>query len=152
LLATRKIHYSDPATWKGERIMLGLLTTVGVIAGLTGLSPAADVDLAGNKKLHAAHGLITDVATDGTSFTLQIHPHKKKNAPAPATAPALVEKKLKIDKDTKVEFVSGKKGERVFTPAGVSDIHKGEHVIVVFRAGQTEVVDKVTIVKHKKKV
>lgn len=134
--------------------MLGCywLTTLGIFAGLTGLTWAADAAVAGKKKLHAAHGLITDVAMDGSTFTLQIHPHKKKNAPAPATPPATVEKKFKVDKDTKVEFASGKKGERIFTPASVSDLHKGDHVIVVIRAGQTDLVDKVAIVKHKKKV
>lgn len=134
--------------------MLGcrLFTTVGVIVSLTGFCTAADTDGAGKNKLHAAHGLITDVATDGNTFTLQVTPHKKKNAPAPATPPATVEKKFKVDKDTKVEFVSGKKGEREFKSAAISDIHKGEHVIVVFRAGQADVVDKVAIVKHKKKL
>jgi hypothetical protein len=62
-----------------------------------------------------------------------------------------VEKKFKIDKDTKILFVSGKKGERQFTPATFTDLHKGEHVAVVFRAGQSDLADKVVIVKHKKK-
>jgi len=128
-----------------------LLTTLGLIAGLTGLTPAADADGAGKNKLHAAHGLITDVATDGSTFTVKVRPHKNKNAPAPATPPATVEKKFKVDKDTKVEFVTGKKGEREYKAASTSDIHKGEHVLVVMRAGQTDLADKVVIVQHKKK-
>jgi hypothetical protein len=127
------------------------LTTVSIIVASMGLGSTANADGAGKNKLHAAHGLITEVATDGSSFTLQVHPHKKKNAPAPATPPAIIEKNFKVDKDTKVEFVTGKKGEREFKPAAVSDIHKGEHVLVVMRAGQTDLADKVVIVRHKKK-
>src|SRR5713101_9561715 len=102
--------------------MLGcrLLTTLGVFVALTGFCTAADADGAGKNKLHATHGLITDVASDGNTFTLQVTPHKKKNGPAPATPPATVEKKIRVDKETKVEFVSGKKGEREFKPAAVS--------------------------------
>ncbi len=127
-----------------------LFTTVGVIAVLAGFASTADADGSGKIKLHAAHGLITDVSSDGNTVTILVHPHKKKNTPAPATPPATVERKFKIDKDTKVEFVSGKKGEREFKPAAASDIHKGEHVIVVFRAGQNGVANKVAIVKHNK--
>ena len=58
---------------------------------------------------------------------------------------------FKIDKDTKIQFVSGKKNERQFTPATFADLHKGEHVLVIFRAGQSDLADKVAIVKHKKK-
>jgi hypothetical protein len=127
-----------------------LLTTLGVIISLATLASTADAG-GGKKKLHAAHGRVTDVATDGNTFTMEVRPHQKKNAPAPATPPAPVEKKFKVDKDTKVEFVNGKKGERTFTPAAVSDIQKGSHIIVVFRTGQAEIADKVIIAKHKKK-
>ncbi|HEV2949052.1 MAG TPA: hypothetical protein VGX70_16880 [Gemmataceae bacterium] len=132
--------------------MLGcrLLTTAGVIIALAAFASTANAG-GGKKKLHAAHGRVTDVASDGSTFTLEVRPHKNKNAPVPATPPAPVEKKFKVDKDTKVEFVSGKKGEREFTPAAVSDIHKGEHVLVVMRTGQADMADKVVIVKHKKK-
>ena len=123
---------------------------VGMIVSMAGLNSPAAAEVVVKQKLHAAHGRVTNVAADGTTFTLQIQPHKKKNAPAPATPPAPVEKTFKLDKNTKVEFVSGKKNEREFKPAAVSDIHKGERVIVVLRSGQTDVVDKVAIVKHKK--
>src|ERR1700687_3883263 len=124
-----------------------LLSSFGVIIALASFATTADADGGGKNKLHAAHGVVTDAASDGSSFTLQVHPHKKKNAPAPAAPAAIVEKKFKVDKDTKLEFVSGKKGEREYKPATASDIHKGEHVIVVFRAGQTDLADKVAILK-----
>jgi hypothetical protein len=120
-----------------------------MIVSLAGLTSPDTATIVIKQKVHAAHGRVTQVAADGTSFTVQIQPHKKKNAPAPATPPVTVEKKFTIDKNTKIEFVRGKKGERVFTPAAVSDIHKGEHVIVHMRPGQSEVVDRVAIVKHK---
>jgi hypothetical protein len=128
-----------------------LLTTVGVMVALAGFTRAEDTDGGGAKKqYHAARGRVTDVASDGSTITVEVRPHQKKNVPAPATPPATVEKKFKIDKDTKILFVSGKKGERQFTPATFADLHKGEHVVVVFRAGQTDLADKVAIVKHKK--
>jgi hypothetical protein len=136
-----------------ERPMVScrLFTTFGVIVGLAGFTSTADADGGGKNKLHATHGLITDVSADGNTITILVHPHKKKNSPAPETPPATVERKFKIDKDTKVEFVSGKKGEREFKPATASDLHKGEHVAVVFRTGQDGIADKVVIAKHKKK-
>jgi hypothetical protein len=126
------------------------LTTAVVIISLAAFASTAEAG-GGKKKLHAAHGRVTDVASDGSTFTMEVRPHQKKNAPAPATPPTPIEKKFKVDKDTKVEFVSGKKGERTFTPAAVSDIQKGSHIIVVFRKGQADVADKVVIAKHKKK-
>jgi len=145
-------HHEKLATWKGEPHMFGcrLLTTASVIVALAAFASTADAG-GGKKKLHAAHGRVTDVASDGSTFTMEVRPHQNKNVPAPATPPVPVEKKIKVDKDTKVEFVSGKKGEREFTPAAVSDIHKGSHIIVVFRTGQADVADKVVIAKHKKK-
>ena len=129
-----------------------LLTTLGVVVVLAGFTWAEDGDGGGaKKKHHAAHGLVTDVASDGSAITVAVRPHHKKNAPAPATPVTPVEKKFKIDKETKILFVSGKKGERQFTPATFADLHKGEHVAVVFRAGQSDLADKVVIVKHKKK-
>jgi hypothetical protein len=128
-----------------------LLTTVGVMVALVGFSSEADADGGGaKKKHHVVHGRVTEVASDGNTFTIEFRPHPKKNAPAPATSPASVEKKFKVDKDTKIVFVSGKKGEREFTPATFADLHKGEHVVVLFRSGQAEVADRVAIVKHKK--
>jgi hypothetical protein len=129
-----------------------LLTSIGVIVAVAGFASAADGDGGGaKKKHHGAHGQVTDVASDGSTITVAVRPHRNKNAPAPATPPAPVEKKFKIDKDTKIQFVSGKKGERQFTPATFADLHKGEHVLVIFRAGQSDLADKVAIVKHKKK-
>jgi hypothetical protein len=128
-----------------------LLTVLGVMAALAGFTSLAQAeDGGGKKKHHAAHGKVTDVASDGSTITVEVRPHQKKNAPAPATPPAAVEKKFKVDKDTKFVFVSGKKGEREFTPATFADVHKGEHVVVVFRSGQSDVADRVAIVKHKK--
>jgi hypothetical protein len=128
-----------------------LLTTIGVIVALTGFTSVAQADDAGGKKKHhAVHGRVTDVASDGSAITVEIRPHQKKNALAPATPPAAVEKKFKVDKDTKFVFVSGKKGEREFTPATFADVHKGERVVVVFRTGQSDLADRVAIVKHKK--
>jgi len=132
-------------------VVLRLFTAVGVLVALVGFASAADADGGGaKKKHHAAHGRVTDVASDGSTITVEVRPHQKKNAPAPATPPAAVEKKVKVDKDTKFVFVSGKKGEREFTPATFADVHKGEHVVVVFRTGQTDLADRVAIVKHKK--
>jgi len=130
---------------------LRLFTVVGVLVGLAGFTSATGADDGGaKKKHHAVHGHVTDVASDGSTITVEVRPHQKKNAPAPATPPAAVEKKLKVDKDTKFVFVSGKKGEREFTPATFGDVHKGEHVVVVLRAGQADLADRVAIVKHKK--
>ena len=130
---------------------LRLFTAVGVLVALAGFTSATGADDGGGKKKHhAAHGRVTDVASDGSTITVEVRPHQKKNAPAPATPPAAVEKKVKVDKDTKFVFVSGKKGEREFTPATFADVHKGEHVVVVFRTGQTDLADRVAIVKHKK--
>jgi hypothetical protein len=126
-------------------------TSVGVLIVLSGFASTADADSgAGKKKAHAARGLVVDVATDGSSITIKVHPHKK-NAPAPATLPEAVAKRFRLDKETKIVFVSGKEGEREFKPATFADLHKGEHVVVVFRSGQSDLADRIAIVKHKKK-
>ncbi len=128
-----------------------LFTAVGLLVVLSGFTSTADADAgAAKKKTHPARGLVVDVATDGSSITIKVHPHKR-NAPAPATPPAAVEKKFRLDKETKIVFVSGKKGEREFKPATFADVQKGEHVVVVFRDGQSDLADRVAIVKHKKK-
>ena len=128
-----------------------LFTTLSVVVALAGFTSLAQADDGGGKKKHhAVHGRVTDVSSDGSTITVEVRPHQKKNAPAPATPPAAVEKKFKVDKDTKFVFVSGKKGEREFTPATFADVHKGERLVVVFRTGQTDVADHVAIVKHKK--
>jgi hypothetical protein len=129
-----------------------LLTAVGVLVVLSGFSSMADADGgAGKKKIHTARGLVVDAATDGSSITIKVHPHKK-NVPAPATRPPAVDKKFRLDKETKIVFVSGKKGKREFTPATFADVHKGEHVNVVLRAGQSDLADRIAIIKHKKKL
>jgi hypothetical protein len=121
------------------------------MVALAGFTSAADADGGGGKKKHhAVHGRVTDMSSDSSTITVEVRPHQKKNAPAPAIPPAAVEKKFKVDKDTKFVFVSGKKGEREFTPATFADVHKGERVVVVVRAGQSDLADRVAIVKHKK--
>jgi hypothetical protein len=132
-----------------------LLTTLGLFLNLSALTTTVDAEsvvltLAAKTKHHAAHGRITEVATDATSITVQIHPHKKKNAPAPATPPAAVEKTFKVDKETKILFVSGPKGAREYKPATFADLHKGEHVVVVLRSGQSSLADKVAIMQPRK--
>jgi hypothetical protein len=126
-----------------------LLTVLGVMTALAGFTSLAQAD-GGKKKHHAVHGRVTDVSSDSSTLTVEVRPHQKKNAPAPATPPATVEKKFKVDKETKFVFVSGKKGAREFTPATFADVHKGERVVVESRAGQNDIANRVTIVKHKK--
>jgi hypothetical protein len=121
------------------------------MVALTGFTSVAQADDGGaKKKHHGVHGRVTDVASDASTFTIEVRPRQKKNAPAPTTPPAAVERKFKVNKDTKIVFVSGKKGEREFTPAAFADLHKGEHVVVIFRTGQADLADRVAIVKPKK--
>src|SRR5258708_13178361 len=115
-------------------VVLRLFTAVGVLVALAGFTSATGADGGGaKKKHHAAHGRVTDVASDGSTITVEVRPHQKKNAPAPATPPAAVEKKFKVDKDTKFVFVSGKKGEREFTPPHFSTVTTARQSTVCFR-------------------
>src|SRR6266404_5396970 len=63
---------------------------------------------------------------------------KKGTAPAGAA----VEKKIQISEATKIEKVSGKKGQKETKAATLSDVQKGSRVRVTLKAGQEQAADK----------
>ncbi len=101
---------------------------------------------------HTVHGLVMDAVKDKDkdegSITVKVH-HKKKKADAAPTQE--MEKKFQVGKETKFEIVTGKKGQRQHKPATFADVHKGEHVVIVPKAGNPQIAEKVAIIAHKKK-
>jgi hypothetical protein len=61
------------------------------------------------------------------------------------------ESKIEITKDTKIEKVTGKKGERKHTDADFAALHKGERVVIHTRAGNSNQAERVEIIAGKKK-
>jgi hypothetical protein len=73
---------------------------------------------------------------------------KKKKVPAPAGQGA--EKKITITKETRIEKVSGKKGQTETKPATFSDLQNGARLKITLKTG-TDQAEKVQIVDGKKK-
>src|SRR5262249_51936450 len=125
-------------------------------AVLTATSSTAQAGKGGKKKAYQrVQGVVEETTKDKDkdTGTISILVHAKKNAQpaAPAApAPAAKEMKFQISTDTKFEIVVGKKGDREVKPAAFSDVHKGEHVVIIAKTGQSHVAEKVIIVKHKK--
>ena len=88
---------------------------------------ASGADAAKKKKHHGVHGKV--VAVDATTITVKVHHHNKKGAAATADQP--VERKVIVTKNTTFEKVTGKKGDRQYSPATFADVTVGSHVVIV---------------------
>jgi hypothetical protein len=82
------------------------------------------------KKAQTANGVVKEVKAekdrDAGELTLTIQKKGKKGEKAPDP----VEKTVKVPEGTKVEFVSGKKGEKTTKPATFKDLKEGERLTV----------------------
>ena len=84
----------------------------------------------GKKKVHPTNGVVKEVKADKdkdageVTLTVQMKVKKGEKAPDPE------EKTIKVPEGTKIEFVSGKKGEVTTKPATFKDIKEGETLTV----------------------
>src|SRR5262249_10539399 len=103
------------------------------------------------KRNHGVRGVVTAIDLDKDSKdsgTITIRVNAKKNKKAAATAPEPnSEKKIKISKTTKLEVVSGKKGERTSKAITLAELKQGERIAVFEKDGNAE---KVVIREGKK--
>jgi hypothetical protein len=85
----------------------------------------------GNKKNKGnhVHGVVSSI--DDNTLIVKAK-HKKGEAPT--------EEKFKIGKETKVEKISGKKGDIQVAPGTLADLKAGSHVAIVAKDGAAEVV------------
>jgi hypothetical protein len=123
------------------------LLVLGLSLLLAGAASAAPDGKKGKKKKHTVRGVVVAVekgkdAEPGT-ITVKVGYNKK-------NAAATEEKKFTIGQATKLEKVSGKKGAVEHTPATFTDLHKGDQVQILARAGNDTTAQEVAIIAHKK--
>ncbi|OAI55158.1 hypothetical protein AYO44_00135 [Planctomycetaceae bacterium SCGC AG-212-F19] len=131
---------------------------IGIMLGLAGLVDAADAAKKAKKKAAILQATVKAVDADkdkpetGT-LTVQTVTKAKKGQPAPAGE----EKKITVTSATKIEKLEGKakakKGQPAptGTPAKLSDISSTSSLLITFKAGESNVAEKVQIVAAKKK-
>lgn len=127
----RRLHYV-------MALVLALILAAGAWADEDGKKKSK-----GKKKGDGVLGAVT--AVDKDSITVKTMGRGKKGAPSSGGE----EKKFKLTKDTKVERMSGGKGQAQSSPAKVEDIKTGTHVMVKAKQG-SDVAEQIRIVPERK--
>jgi hypothetical protein len=118
-----------------------IVSRLSAVTGVALLLVFVTSSAEGAKKnaIHTVHGTVVDVRqVDGKAIgtvTLKTH-HKKKGT----TVTQVVDRKFKVAAGTRVEIVSGKKGANQHLPATFTDVHDGEHVVLVAKGDVAEVI------------
>ena len=123
--------------------ILSVLSLVGFLAFGNSTTEAAQK----KKKGKALHGVATEVTADKKESnlgTLTVKTKGKKGAPG-------ADKTIQVTKDTKIEKVTGKKGEKQRTAAAFSDLGQGQNLIVHLNPNQPDQAARVEIIAKKKK-
>jgi hypothetical protein len=112
--------------------MRNLLCLGLALAALFAFAFTAVADDAKNKakKAPKVAGVISDVKAGTDKDTGEITLTIQKKAKKGETAPEPEKKTIKVAEATKVELVSGKKGETTTTAGSFKDLKNGEHVSV----------------------
>src|SRR5262249_52081815 len=99
---------------------------------------------------HGVHGVVIDVQKDKDKDEglIVVRVRSKKKGEAAQTAAE--EKKFRVNKETKFELVSGRKGERQRKPGTFADVHKGEHVLIVAGGKEGQFAERVAILVRSK--
>jgi hypothetical protein len=138
-------------------ILFRMLTALSVFVIVAGGNEAANSTL--KKKHHHIHGKVEAVQegkNGGGTITILVHQHRKKGAVGAQAAGQATERIIDITSATKIQkvFHSGK-GRNKKEAATFSDLHKGQHVVVVPGSGKHHGARTVAIIartKGKKKV
>ena len=110
--------------------MKQLLSLGFTLVALCVFTLTAGADDAKAKKATKINGVVKEVKADKdkdageVTLTVQMKVKKGEKAPDPE------EKTIKVPEGTKIEFVSGKKGEVTTKPATFKDIKEGERLVV----------------------
>jgi hypothetical protein len=129
-----------------------VLHCVVAFALVLALAGGASAGKKGKKGKHPVKGVVESVEKssdkDAGTITVKVTAKKKKGT---APAGAAVEKKIQISEATKIEKVSGKKGQKETKAATLSDVQKGSRVRVTLKAGQDQVAEKIEFKSKGKK-
>jgi hypothetical protein len=142
---------------RGIMNLFRTLTALGLVMVIAGGNEAANSSI--RKKHHHIHGKITAVhqGKDGNgSITIVVHHHKKKGTAGVNAGAQTTEKKIHITNTTKLgKVIHAGKGQNKKESASFSDLHEGQHVLVVPGSGKHHGAKAVAIVVRangKKKV
>jgi hypothetical protein len=116
--------------------MFRIFSVLVVVAALIVIGTTSE---AAQKKKGAVVGVVIDVQKD----SLKVITKAKKGI-------AGEEKTVSITKDTKIEKVTGKKGQQEKAPATLENIQKGAQVAVYLRGDQPTQAERIEIVAKKK--
>ena len=129
--------------------VLHYIVAFALVLALAGGASAAKK---GKKGKHPVKGVVESVekssGKDAGTITVKVTPRKKKGT---APAGASVEKKIQISEATKIEKVSGKKGQKETKAATLSDVQKGSRVRVTLKAGPDQAAEKIEFKSKGKK-